>query len=60
MSEEDDRRLPRIAQGKQGPEIGVRREDDAVFGLRQSEEHFVLSSGQPSIPHMNGIVAFLA
>src|SRR6516162_4701723 len=59
LPEEDQRWFALRSQRKQGPEIGVGRNDDAIFVLRAVENIIVSRGLQPVIANMNGIVASL-
>ena len=59
LPEEDERWFALRPQRKQGPEIGVGRNDDAIFVLRALENLFVSGSLERVVANMDGIVASL-
>ena len=55
--EKDEGWLSLRAEGQDGAEIGIGREQDSVFGLCKGEDFRVLGALQAALANVNGIMA---
>jgi hypothetical protein len=57
MPEQHDRRLLRLVNDEQGPEVGVLRNHDTRIGPGTAKDGFVSGCGEPELPDVDGAIS---